>query len=141
MDEPGERFLNEANVIRLLLGVVGFLIALWLYSQQSNNNQMARDLGDIKTFAASIPEIKQDIRDLRSDQSTQRADIAALKDQSDKTDRALDKLLAAKQMNIIKREFRRKQDATVGLMQKQEQHYKREIARDDETIKRQAIER
>ena len=140
-DEPDERWLNDANVIRLLLGMVGFCICAWLLSQQLTINSISNDIKAIEVNTHDIPDLKHNVDRLRDDHEDDARALAAVKTEADDTKSALEKLATQKQMNNIKKEFRRKQEATTMLMQKQEQHFKREIARDDETIKRQAAER
>lgn len=141
MAEPDERWLNDANVIRLLLGALGFCIGAWLLSQQLSINSMTADLKVIEVNTAGLGDLKHDVGRLRDAHEDDAKAFAALKVEADDTKSNLEKSLTAKQMNLLKKDFRRKQDASTALMQKQEQHYKREIARDDETIRRQAAER
>ena len=139
MAEPDERWLNDANVIRLLLGVVGFCIGAWLLSQQLTINSMSADLKVIEVNTASLGDLKHDVSRLREAHEDDAKAFSALKTEADDTKSALEKLVDKKQYNLLEKKYERKTKQDSVAMELQQKHHDHEMSAMTEAFKRQAV--
>jgi hypothetical protein len=138
MSEPDERWLNDANVIRLLLGVVGFCIGAWLLSQQLTINAMSTDIKVIELNTAGLGELAHNVARLRDAHEDDAKAFAALKTEADDTKAALEKLVDKKQYNLLEKKYERKAKQDNVAMELQQKHSDHEIQALTELHKRDA---
>ena len=140
MPEGEEReWLSDGNIIRLLLGVVGFLCAMWLYSQQGKIDSLAKDVGDIRVSVSGVPKLQGDIDILREDGKRNTTGLAALQKQADDTDRMLDALAHTKQMNRLEEKYRKKVKQDTITLELQQKHADNESRALTELYKRRTV--
>lgn len=138
MAEPDERWLNDANVIRLLLGVVGFCIGAWLLSQQLTINSMSTDIKVIELNTAGLGELKHDVGRLRDLHEDDAKAFAALKTEADDTKAALEKLVDKKQYNLLEKKYHQKATADAITLEKEQKYHDSDVAVMRDEIRRQA---
>lgn len=139
MAEPDERWLNDANVIRLLLGALGFCIGAWLLSQQLSINSMSTDLKVIEVNTAGLGDLKHDVARMRDAHEDDAKAFAALKTEADDTKSVLEKLVDKKQYNLLEKKYERKTKQDSVAMELQQKHSDHEIQALTELHKRDSV--